>query len=126
MTDVPYDAIGGEVAVRALVDEFYDRMDTDPAVVVIRRMHDDDLTLAREKFFAFLSGWMGGPPVYVETYGHPMLRRRHFPFAIDRAARDEWMACMDYALAEVVDDPELRQWFRDRFANVADHMVNKP
>jgi hemoglobin len=122
----PYDAIGGEAGVRRLVDVFYDRMDTDPAVAGIRRMHPDDLTTSRDKLFAFLSGWMGGPPLYVQQHGHPMLRRRHFPFAIDRSARDQWMVCMDVALATVVEDPEVRAWFRDRFANVADHMMNQP
>ncbi len=125
MMDTPYAVIGGEAGVRALVDAFYDVMDEDPEVAPIRKMHAADLTEARTKFFAFLSGWMGGPPIYHETYGHPRLRRRHFPFPIDADARDQWMKCMDHALEQVLDDPEHRSWFHDRFANVAQHMVNR-
>jgi hemoglobin len=125
MMAAPYEVIGGAEGVRALVDAFYDVMDTDPEVAPIRAMHNDDLTEARDKFYAFLSGWMGGPPIYLETYGNPMLRRRHFPFPIDGAARDQWMKCMDHALAEVLPEAEHRVWFHERFANVAQHMVNR-
>jgi hemoglobin len=68
---------------------------------------------------------MGGPQLFVEEYGHPMLRRRHLPFAIDDAARDQWMLCMNQALNEVVNDAALRQELSDAFTKVADHMRNR-
>lgn len=126
MINPPYEALGGEPGVRTLVDAFYDAMDSGaPELDTLRAMHPDDLTESREKLFAFVSGWSGGPQLYMETYGHPMLRRRHFPFAIDASAAAAWMQCMDVALGSVVEDPEDRAWFRARFASVADHMVNR-
>jgi hemoglobin len=122
----PYDAIGGEKAVRELVDRFYDHMDTLPEASHIRSMHAKSLRASREKLFLFLSGWLGGPALYVEKYGHPMLRRRHLPFAIGRRERDEWMGCMRKALADVVADETLRARLEQSFMATADHMRNQP
>jgi len=122
----PYDAIGGEKAVRELVDRFYDHMDTLPQATHIRGMHAKSLRASREKLFLFLSGWLGGPALYVEKYGHPMLRRRHLPFAIGLRERDEWMGCMRRALAEVVADETLRTRLEQSFLATADHMRNQP
>ncbi len=77
-----YQRIGGEKKVRALVTRFYQLMDELPEVYGIRKLHAENLQSAQEKLYKFLSGWMGGPQLYVEQYGHPMLRRRHLPFAI--------------------------------------------
>lgn len=122
----PYVAIGGEDTVRRLVERFYDLMDTLPEVAEVRAMHPKDLRGSRQKLFWFLSGWMGGPQLYVERYGHPRLRRRHFPFAIDERARDQWMRCMRQALAEVVTDDETRAFLETAFYRLADHMRNQP
>ena len=122
---IPYELIGGEDGVRRLVDRFYDYMDSDPEAAEIRKLHAKDLRVSREKLFLFLSGWLGGPNLYVEKHGHPMLRRRHLPFAIGITERDQWLHCMRRALA----DSELDQTQRDRllqaFAATADHMRNK-
>lgn len=120
-----YQRIGGEAAVRALVERFYEHMDTLPQAQDIRRMHPADLAPARQKLYEFLTGWMGGPPLYVNKYGHPHLRQRHLPFPIDDAARDQWMLCMRRALDEVVADPALRQELAAAFQKVADHMRNR-
>ncbi|MCB9677155.1 MAG: group II truncated hemoglobin [Alphaproteobacteria bacterium] len=120
----PYERLGGDAEVRALVDRFYDAMDVRPDAAAIRAMHPADLTGSREKLHEFLSGWMGGPPLYVEKHGHPMLRRRHFPFPVDAAAADAWMACMVEAL-EPVPDVQLREWLATAFRRVADHMRNR-
>ncbi|HSH98935.1 MAG TPA: group II truncated hemoglobin, partial [Methyloradius sp.] len=87
-------AENGTENIRKLVETFYDLMDTDPKAKPIRAMHPADLTSAREKLFMFLTGWTGGPQLYIERYGHPFLRKRHMPFAIDESARDQWMYCM--------------------------------
>ena len=120
----PYERLGEE-GVRRLVDRFYDRMDTLPEAAEVRAMHPRDLRGSREKLFWFLSGWLGGPPLYVEKKGHPRLRARHLPFAIDDAARDQWMLCMRQALAEVVEDAELSAYLERQLGRVADHMRNR-
>lgn len=120
-----YQRIGGEEKVRALVDRFYELMDTLPEAYGIRKMHTEDLKDINEKLFQFLSGWMGGPQLYVEQHGHPMLRRRHLPFPIGDTERDQWMLCMNQALEDVVEDEALRRELSDAFAKVADHMRNR-
>ena len=120
-----YQRIGGEEKVRALVQRFYQLMDELPEAYGIRKLHAEDLQNARDKLFKFLSGWMGGPPLYVEQYGHPMLRGRHLPFSIGAAERDQWLLCMNQALSDVVEDAALRQELSAAFAKVADHMRNR-
>jgi hemoglobin len=120
-----YEAIGGEVGVRALVDRFYDQMDREPSVRALRDLHPADLAESREKLWWFLSGWLGGPPLYLQRKGHPRLRARHLPFAIDAVARDQWMACMRIALAETSLDAPLRERLDDALFKLADHMMNQ-
>jgi hemoglobin len=124
--DTPCDRLGGEAGVRRLVDRFYDLMDTLAEAAPIRAMHPADLASSREKLALFLTGYLGGPPRYVERYGHPRLRARHLPFAIDEAARDQWMLCMNRALDELVPDGLLRLQLSSSLARVADHMRNQP
>ena len=121
-----YERIGGAEGLRALVDSFYDHMDREPFAAPIRAMHPPDLQESRDKLFDFLSGWMGGPPLYAQKRGHPMLRARHLPFPVDLDARDQWMACMVRALHATVADPELREILTHSFLRVADHMRNQP
>lgn len=121
----PYDLMGGETAVRKLVDRFYDLMDTMPETYVIRLMHAKDLSGAREKLFMFLSGWLGGPPLYIKKYGHPRLRARHLPFKIDEAERDQWMMCMNQAIDEQIEDEVLKQHLKQAFYKTADFMRNQ-
>lgn len=120
-----YERIGGQPAIVALVDRFYTHMDTRPEAAAIRALHDDDLTSDRHKLAAFLSGWMGGPPLYWQEYGHPRLRMRHMHLPIDQAAADAWMGCMRAALDDVVEDEALRAFLAERFADVARHMRNR-
>jgi len=120
-----YQRIGGEEKVRALVRRFYQLMDELPETYGIRKLHAEDLQGATDKLFKFLTGWMGGPQLYVEQYGHPMLRGRHLPFSIGAAERDQWLLCMNQALDEVVEDAALRQELSAAFAKVADHMRNR-
>ncbi|MCA1791003.1 MAG: group II truncated hemoglobin [Thioalkalivibrio sp.] len=123
--ETPYEHMGAETAVSALVNRFYDLMDTLPEAWDIRKLHPQDLSGSREKLFKFLSGWLGGPPLYQQEFGHPMLRRRHLPFPIDSGARDQWMLCMNQALDEQPMDPEIREGVRKAFASLADHMRNQ-
>jgi hemoglobin len=120
----PYERIGGADGVRRLVTRFYDVMTELPQAATILGMHPEQLTDTRDKFFEFLSGWLGGPQLYIERRGHPRLRMRHLPFAVDDAARDAWMACMQRALAETVHDDSLRAQLESAFKRMADHMRN--
>ena len=122
----PYDLLGGETGIRRLVDRFYDLIDTAPEAATIRALHARSLKSAREKLFLYLTGWTGGPPVYVERYGHPRLRARHLPFPISTRERDEWLWCMDRALDEHEMPNELRVHLREQFHSLADHMRNRP
>ena len=122
----PYEQIGGESAIRQLVDRFYDLMDTAPEAATIRALHATSLKASREKLFMFLTGWTGGPQVYVEKYGHPRLRARHLPFTISSRERDEWLWCMDRALNEQEMPAEIREFLRERLHALADHMRNQP
>ena len=121
----PYDAIGGEAAVRALTDRFYDLMHETPAFGGVRKLHQPDLAEARQKLFEFLCGWLGGPELYVQKYGHPRLRARHMPFGIGDGERDQWMACMTRALDECGVSDELKEFLKPRFQQVADFMRNR-
>jgi hemoglobin len=121
----PYERLGGERGVRELVNSFYDYMDTQPEARHIRSLHPDDLSSSRDKLFKFLSGWLGGPQLYIQEYGHPRLRARHLPFPIGEAERDAWMLCMTKALNNMEIDPLLRSHLLQSLHNTADHMRNR-
>ena len=125
MQVIPYEAIGGEQAVRTLVDRFYDLMDTLPAAQGIRVLHPASLTGSREKLFLFLTGWLGGPPLYVERFGHPRLRARHSPFPIAESERDQWLLCMQQSVNELEVEPQWRDFLMEKFRGLADFMRNK-
>jgi hemoglobin len=124
MSTTPYEGLGGADAVRRLVDRFYDLMDELPETYGLRQLHPADLTGSRQSLFEFLSGWFGGPPLYIKKKGHPRLRMRHMPFAIGPTERDQWMLCMRTALDEQVSDEALHQGVLSAFVQMADHMVN--
>jgi hemoglobin len=117
-------AENGTENIRKLVETFYDVMDTDQKAKPIRAMHPADLTSAREKLFMFLTGWTGGPQLYIERYGHPFLRKRHMPFAIDESARDQWMYCMIQAMQKLAYDDKLMTKLAEQLYGVADFMRN--
>ena len=121
----PYEWLGGEPAVRQLVDRFYDLMDLEPAYAELRAAHGSTLDDARDKLFWFLCGWLGGPDHYQERFGHPRLRMRHLPFAIGIRERDEWVLCMDQAMRETGVDDALRQRLNQSFFQMADFMRNR-
>lgn len=125
MNNTIYEQIGGEENIRRLVDRFYDLMDALPEAAGIRRLHPEDLSQSREKLYLFLVGWTGGPPLYVQKYGHPRLRARHLPFPIGEAERDQWLLCMNQALDEVVEKALLKQQISLAFGQLADFMRNK-
>ncbi|MCP5280626.1 MAG: group II truncated hemoglobin [Rhodoferax sp.] len=123
--ETPFAWIGGEDAVRALSERFYDLMDLEPAYAQLRAVHGTDLANARQRLFWFLCGWLGGPQHYTERFGHPRLRARHMPFAIGITERDQWLACMDQAMGETGVDADLRKRLNESFFQTADWMRNQ-
>lgn len=121
-----FERIGREPGVRTVVDRFYDFMESLPEAATIRALHPADLSTSRDKFYWFLVGWLGGPQMYVERFGHPRLRARHLPFPIGTAERDAWLLCMQRALVETVPDEEIKTFMMRALASVADHMRNAP
>ena len=122
----PFDWIGGERAVLALVERFYDLMELDPAYRELRASHGASLQEARQKLGWFLTGWLGGRQHYVERFGHPRLKMRHMPFKIGIVERDQWLACMDQAMTETGVPEALRQRLQQSFFQTADWMRNQP
>lgn len=121
----PYAMLGGETGVRGLVDRFYDLMDLEPAYAGLRALHPQDLSGSRDKLFWFLSGWLGGPDLYQQRFGHPRLRARHLPYTIGLAERDQWMACMMQAMQEQAVEPALSERLTQAFFGTADWMRNR-
>ena len=121
----PFEWIGGETRVQALVDRFYDLMDIEPGYAELRAVHGTTLDDARQKLFWFLCGWLGGPQHYTERFGHPRLRMRHMPFAIGVQERDQWVACMDQAMGETGVPEDLKVRLKESFFGTADWMRNQ-
>ena len=105
---------------------FYETMDTIPEAWEIRKLHPDDLSGSEDKLFKFLSGWLGGPDLYMQEFGHPMLRRRHLPFPIGSRERDQWLLCMQHAMDKLEITGPLRTHLDQAFFSTADHMRNQP
>lgn len=120
----PYQRIGGEQGVRRLVHRFYELMDTLPEAWDVRKLHPENLSGSEEKLFMYLSGWLGGPDLFVRRFGHPRLRARHLPFEIASRERDQWMLCMRQSMAETLHDDELAAALLGAIAGLADHMRN--
>ncbi len=107
--------LGGLEGVRALADSFYDIMTKIPEAREIRNMHPEDLGATRENLTLFLSGWLGGPPLYVEKYGSVNLTNIHALLDIDDAERDMWLSCMEQALHKQPIADELKRSLLNRF-----------
>ncbi len=121
----PFERLGGEAGVRALVDRFYDLMDLEPEYAVLRTLHPADLSGSRDKLYWFLCGWLGGPAHYETRFGHPRLRARHLPYSIGIAERDQWMSCMLRALHELDVPTELADRLANSLFGTADWMRNR-
>jgi hemoglobin len=121
----PYELLGGETGIRALANAFYDAMNELPQAETIRAMHKANLDSIKEKLFEYLSGWMGGPPLYAEKYGKICLDKPHEPYAIGSAERDQWLTCMDIALERVNASDEVKTMLKQPLFNMAERMRNR-
>ncbi|MCA1022487.1 globin [Halobacillus litoralis] len=117
-----YDAVGKE-KIDELVEAFYRRVQQHPDLIPI---FPDDFTETIRKQKQFLTQFFGGPPLYVEEHGHPMLRARHLPFEITPTRRDAWLSCMSGAMTEVELQEPYRSAMFDRLVKTANHMMNTP
>lgn len=122
-TPTPYDLVGGAKTIQKLVDVFYDYVAQDPDLAPI---FPDDFTEIRKKQYMFLTQFFGGPRLYNETYGSPMMRARHLPFPITPKRKEAWLACMSKAMDDIGLEGPVREFMFARLTQVAQHMVNQP
>ncbi len=121
----PYEQLGGEQGVRRLVDHFYDLMEQDPELRELRAMHAPDLTAMRQKLFEFMSGWLGGPPLYFERADSACIVSAHRPFAIGTRERDQWLTAMYRALGETSVNEQTRELLRAALHRMAEAFRNR-
>lgn len=120
----PYEILGDR-GIRELANAFYDVMDALPEAAPIRAMHASDLGNVKRMLAAWLTQWMGGPPVYLAIKGSVCLTAPHAPYSIGAAERDMWLTCMDLALERVGASDELKTLLREPFRRVADTVRNR-
>jgi hemoglobin len=119
-----YEAVGGDAFFEALVDRFYDGVEADDVLLALYPDHDD-LDGARLRLRLFLIQYWGGPQTYSQERGHPRLRMRHAPFAIDPDARDRWLTHMRAAVDSLDPEPEVRAALLGYFDMAAESMRNR-
>ena len=124
-TETPYQRLGGEAGVQRLVARFYALMDTLPEAAACRAIHPPSLANAEQKLFEYLTGWLGGPPLFTSKYGHPRLRSRHLHAPIDTPEVAGWLACFRQAWAECVTDAALTAAVMPQVEHLAQHMRNR-
>lgn len=122
--NTPYEALGAD-GISDLVNTFYDLMDNDPRFADLRAMHAPDLSGIKQKLTEYLTGWMGGPPLYAEKYGTVCMTEPHEHYWIGPKARDEWLACMKLALDAVSDDEQLKKMMEVPLFRIADAVRNR-
>jgi hemoglobin len=118
----PFDALGGEPRIRSIVERFYDLIDADAPT--LRAMLPVDDSVSRQKLSAYLIEWTGGPEVYTAERGHPMLRRRHLPFAIGHDEVETWLSCLGQALDDNEVAGQVREFLDEKLTALAWHMQN--
>ncbi|WP_246042397.1 globin [Cohnella pontilimi] len=116
-----FDAIGGESAVRELVEKFYPKVQANP---LLSPLFPEDIQPVMDKQFLFLTQFFGGPPLYSEKYGHPMMRGRHLPFPVTPKRAAAWLSCMSQALAETNISEPLQEAVIERLSGPAHHFIN--
>ncbi|MHB1683492.1 MAG: globin domain-containing protein [Bacilli bacterium] len=117
----PYEAIGGAETVAKLVDAFYPRVQAHPELAPL---FPADITSVRDRQYLFLTQFLGGPPLFTEQHGHPMLRARHAPHRITPAGARAWLGCMEAAMDDIGLTGDMRDFIFQRLTTTAQHMVN--
>ncbi len=120
-----YDLIGGDKVIKVIAKSFYQKMASSDETQTLFAIHRAPIAESEQKLYEFLSGWLGGPQLYQQKYGHPALRARHMPFAVDEAMRDQWLFCMKFAIEKHIKKPEHRAAIFEAVSTLADHMRNQ-
>ena len=120
----PYQILGDQ-GVRDLTSAFYDIMHTLPDAAEVRAMHAQDLGPMKEKLADYLTGWMGGPPLYADKHGTVCMTEPHEPYHIGPRERDQWLLCMDKALEQTGASEELIEMLKEPMYRVADAVRNR-
>ncbi len=118
-----YEAIGGQPKIEEIVEAFYARVAKHPELI---SLFPEDFTEVARKQKQFLTQFFGGPPLYIQEHGHPMMRKRHLRFPITPTKKDAWLACMEGALEEADIEEPYRSAMFDRLTLTANHMMNTP
>jgi hemoglobin len=118
----PFEAIGEEKLHR-LVDSFYSRVSQHPDLIPIFPTGFNEIARKQKQF---LTQYLGGPQLYTNEHGHPMMRARHLPFEITPKRAKAWLACMTEAMDEVGLSGYIREEFYSRLHLTAQHMINSP
>ena len=121
----PYQILGDE-GIAALAAAFYEAMDELPQAQAVRAMHAENLDMIEAKLAQYLTGWMGGPPLWFEEHGDVCLTKAHAPFHIGPNERDQWLACMDVALQKIGASDELVAMLKGPMYNIAEVVRNQP
>jgi len=122
ITGNPLEMIGGPEVLAQLVETFYDLVKDHPELAPI---FPEDFTETKEKQYMFLTQFLGGPTLYSDRYGHPMLRARHMKFPITPARAEAWLSCMSEAMDKIGLSGEIRNAIFERLKLTAYHMVNQ-
>lgn len=118
-----YERIGGDETLRLLTDKFYDFVFNDE---LISRLFKNDKDEIKEKQRLFLTQFLGGPQLYSDIHGHPMMRARHMPHAITEEDAVAWLHCMSRAIGALPITEALKDELFERFPRTAFFMVNRP
>ncbi|WP_238186500.1 globin [Paenibacillus sp. L3-i20] len=116
-----YEAIGGAEVLRSIVESFYPKVKEHP---LLGPLFPEDIDPVIERQYQFLTQFFGGPSLYSDEHGHPMMRARHLPFPITPERAEAWLDCMRRALEEIGIEPELRTFILDRLSGPAHHFIN--
>lgn len=119
-----YERMGGERGVQRMVDGFYHNMHVLEGAQRLKELHQANLEETKEKLIMYFTGWFGGPPHYVDRYGHPRLRARHKHVPIGALEQDQWLLCMEKVLQSMKLDQELYRDIMEKILPMADHMRN--
>ena len=111
----------GEEKLHQLINKFYELVLENE---VISPLFTTDMEVVRQKQTAFLTQFLGGPPVYNQTFGHPRMRMRHLPHKITEEAAIEWLSCMNAAIRTLDIEDDFKVTLFNCFPRLAAHMVN--
>ncbi|MGG1553368.1 globin [Paenibacillus ferrarius] len=118
-----YDLMGGAATIRRLIEAFYPKVQAHP---LLGPLFPEDILPVMDKQYLFLTQFFGGPQLYSDQYGHPMMRARHMPFPITRERADAWLACMSEAMDEIGMPADGKQFLLERLQGPAYHFINTP